>query len=329
MHAEAGRRVHFADAAADGLVAFGDIGGEKIHATHIEADRADRAHRHVAVVGVDHVGDVGRGAAGGEIGGGAQEHGFAGLGHRLGGVTHALHHHFCLGVEHDAGQHFFMADAAARIGIHRIDQLRDGLRTVADHVAGRAARGGHEFAVDHEKAVIVATEKILHDHRARNFARLVEARDDFLVGHQVNRDAATVIAVERLGHHRHAEPARGAQRALFRRDQLLLGYRQAERGENLVGLFLVAGQLHRDMRRAAGDGGLDALLVFAVTELHQRLPVQAQPGNVAFLRRVHQRGGRRAKRATLRIANEFVARARPFPAFGHAVARAQFFRQQG
>ncbi len=65
MHAKAGRGVHFADAAADAAVALGDILGEKIHAAHVEADGAHRALRHLAIVGMDDVGDVGRGAAGG------------------------------------------------------------------------------------------------------------------------------------------------------------------------------------------------------------------------------------------------------------------------
>jgi hypothetical protein len=45
---------------------------EKVHAAHVQPDGADRAHRHLAVVGMDDVGDVGGGAAGGQVGGGAQ-----------------------------------------------------------------------------------------------------------------------------------------------------------------------------------------------------------------------------------------------------------------
>jgi hypothetical protein len=40
----------------------------------------------------------------------------------------------------------------------------------------------------------------------------------------------------------------------------------------------------------AGDRGLDALLVLAVAELHQRLLVEAQPRDAAFLGGAHQRG---------------------------------------
>ena len=65
--------------------------------------------------------------------------------------------------------------------------------------------------------------------------------------------------------------SRGADGLPFVVHQFLLGHRQAERRQDLVGLFLVAGQLDRDVRCAAGDRRLDALLVFAVAELHQAI----------------------------------------------------------
>src|SRR5262249_58335321 len=96
--------------------------------------------------------------------------------------------------------------------------------------------------------------------------------------------------------------------------RLLLGYGGAEPGEDLVGFLLVARELDGDVRGAAGDGRLDALLVPAVTELHQRLVVQAQPRNAARLGGAHQRHGRGAERAALGEADELVARLGPAPA---------------
>ncbi len=46
------------------LVALGDIGAEKIDAADIEPDGGDGAHRHVAIVGMNDVGHIGRRAAG-------------------------------------------------------------------------------------------------------------------------------------------------------------------------------------------------------------------------------------------------------------------------
>ena len=72
VHAEAGRGVDLADTAADRAVALGDVGREEIDAADVEADRTNRAHRHVAVVGMNDVGHVGGRAAGREIRGRAQ-----------------------------------------------------------------------------------------------------------------------------------------------------------------------------------------------------------------------------------------------------------------
>ena len=63
VHAKTGRRVHFADAAADGAVALGNVLGEKIHAAHVQPDGAHGALRHLAVIGMYDVGDVRRRAA--------------------------------------------------------------------------------------------------------------------------------------------------------------------------------------------------------------------------------------------------------------------------
>jgi hypothetical protein len=72
VHAEAGGGVDLADAAADLAVGAGDVGGDEVDAGDVEADRLGGAHGHLAVVGVDDVGEVDRGAAGAEVAGRAQ-----------------------------------------------------------------------------------------------------------------------------------------------------------------------------------------------------------------------------------------------------------------
>ena len=78
VHAETGRRVDLADAAADLAVALADVRGDEVHAAHIETDGLRGANGHLAVVRVDHVGEVDGGAAGGEVAGAAEEQGLAG-----------------------------------------------------------------------------------------------------------------------------------------------------------------------------------------------------------------------------------------------------------
>ena len=67
-------------------------------------------------------------------------------------------------------EHLFVADAAARILVHDLDELRDRVLAVADHVPGRAPRRRDELAVDDQQPVIVALEKGLDDHRTRMLA---------------------------------------------------------------------------------------------------------------------------------------------------------------
>ena len=221
-----------------------------------------------------------------------------------------------------------MPDAAARILVHDLDQLLDRVLAVAHHVSGRAARGGDELAVDHQQAVIVSFEEALDDHRAGVLARHVEAVRHLLVGGEADGNATAVVAVVGLGHHREADAARGAHRLGLALHQLLLGHRQPQAGEDLVGLLLVAGELDRDVRGAAGDRRPDALLVLAVAELNERLVVEAQPGDAARFGGAHQgcRGG--PERAALREADELVARLGKAPALGDASRGAQPLGQQ-
>ena len=119
VHSEAGRRVDLADRAADLLVALRDVRGEEVHATDVEPDRGDGAHRHLGVVGVHQIGHVARGAAGAEVGGEAQVDDFIGRRDRLRSVSKLVEQPHGLVIELDARQHLLVADAAARVGVSR------------------------------------------------------------------------------------------------------------------------------------------------------------------------------------------------------------------
>jgi hypothetical protein len=56
-----------------------------------------------------------------------------------------------------------VADAAARVLVHLLDQLPDAARAVSDHLARRAARRGDEFAVDDKQSVVVPVQQRLDD----------------------------------------------------------------------------------------------------------------------------------------------------------------------
>ena len=88
----------------------------------------------------------------------------------------AREHHLRLRVDLEPRQHLLVADAAARVLVHDLDQLRDRVLAVADDVARRAARRRDQLAVDDEQAVVVALEVGLDDHRARVLARALRSR---------------------------------------------------------------------------------------------------------------------------------------------------------
>ena len=126
VHAKAGGGVDLADGTAGLAVGAGDVGGQKIDAGDVEADGQGRPLRHLAVVRVDQIGDVDRRAAGRQVAGRTQVDGFSGRRHALAVVAFLFEQSHGLVVELEAGEHLFVADAAARIAVDPIHQLLDG-----------------------------------------------------------------------------------------------------------------------------------------------------------------------------------------------------------
>ncbi len=137
-----------------------------------------------------------------------------------------------------------------------------------------------------------------------------------------------MIAVVGFGDDRKSDAlgcADGVRLALY---QFLLGHGKSEAGQYFVGLFLVARQLDRDVRGAAGHRCLDALLKLAMAQLHQRLIIEPKPRNAAMLGRANQRGRRGPQGPPLRESNELIARFLPLPVIGDRTLRADRGRQQ-
>ena len=139
MHAEPGGGVDLADPAADRAIALGDVGGQKIDAADVEPDRAHGTHRHVAVVRMNDVGDIGRGAASREVRGLAEVHDLPRGRYRPRLQARACQHLLRLRIELEPRQDLLVADSAARILVDDVDQLHDGVRAVADNVARACA----------------------------------------------------------------------------------------------------------------------------------------------------------------------------------------------
>ena len=106
-------------------------------------------------------------------------------------------------------------------------------------------------------------------------------------------DALAVVAVVRLDHDRVAEPLGVLDGRLEAPDDRALGHGDAGVVQHVLGELLVAGGLDADHARAAGDAGGDAPLVLALAELHEVVVVQAEHGDAAVLRLLHD--GRRGR----------------------------------
>jgi len=197
-----------------------------------------------------------------------------------------------------------VAHAAPRIGVDEVDQLGDGVDAVAHHVPGHPLRHRHHPAVDDQDAVVVPFQARLDEHAARNLGSFFKRLAHLLRGLEPDGHRPAVVAVARLHHHRIADALRLLHRLLRVVDHRLPRHRQSEVVEDLAGQLLVRRDLDGDGGAAAGERRLDTALVFAMAELHQGGVVQAQPGNAALLRRLHQRGGRRSQSAPLGEAHQ-------------------------
>jgi hypothetical protein len=233
-----------------------------------------------------------------------------------------------LGIQLEPGEHLLMPDAATRIAIHLGDEVGDRGATVAHHVRRRAPGRRNQHAIDDEEPMVVAGDETLDDDRARDFLRQRKGRRDLLVGGEVDRDRASMIAVVGLDHDGKTDALGGAHRIFDALDQLLTRHRESEGTEELVGFLLVAGHLDGDMRGAAGDGGLDALLILAEAELHQRIRIEAHPRDVARFGGVHQRGRARPEGAALGKTDVGIALAGKVPIGGPRAVGATGIRQQ-
>jgi hypothetical protein len=173
-------------------------------------------------------------------------------------------------------------------------------------VSRHPARHGHQLAGDHHHPVVVAGNEALDDDAAAVLAGHLEGPADLLLGRDVDGDSPPVVGVERLHHHRIADPLRRRDRVVLPLHQPLTRHRQPQVGQDPIGLLLVGGELDRDVRGAAGDGRLHPLLVTSVAQLDQALLVEPDPGDPPLLRRAHQRHGARAQRPALGEADELV-----------------------
>ena len=166
-----------------------------------------------------------------------------------------------------------------------------------------------QFAVDHQHPVVEARDVALHDDGAALRLRLCCAKGDLhlRVLREIDRNPASVVAVQRLQHHRIADALCRPHRLVLAQGNPLDRDGQAKVVEDAVRLLLVSSDADRDLPGFAGDGRLNAALVLAVSKLDEAVLVEADVGDVPRLGGLHERCGAGAEFVPLRKADEGVA----------------------
>ena len=280
VHAQPGGRVDFHDAAALGFQRFQHALADHVHAADVQAHHPRRGHGPCRDLGVDVVGDVGGGAAGGEIGVVAQSHAAPLLRDRGGRQALELQPGPGDVVDADAGQRAGVAIATPRVGVDLLDQLLDGVLAVADDM-GRVAPGrGDEPVADHEHAEVVSGQEFLDHHRADLGGGAVGDLE-VLACADVDGDTLALVAVLRLEHHGQPDLLGDRPGFLDAAHRLAPGHGHTCGLQQFLGQVLVLRDGLADSAGGVHLGRPDPALLHTPAELHQAAIGQAAPGDVA------------------------------------------------
>ena len=146
-----------------------------------------------------------------------------------------------LGVDLDAGQDFFVTDAAAWVRVGGLDELGDGALAVPFHMGWHALRDGPQLTVNNQAAIVVTDQEGLHHHAA--VAALATgggvAGAHRSVIREVEHHAPAVVTVDRL--HGHGVPNRRGRGGglVLGAHHFRAGDRDASRLQQPVGELLV------------------------------------------------------------------------------------------
>ncbi len=281
VHAQSGRGIDLDDAAV--LVLDGFVHGvaHDVDAADVQSHHLRRRHGASGDVRVHVVGDVGGGAAGGQIGVVAQQHALAERRHAAG--IHALFGQARQRdvIEADAGQRSCMATAAARIGVDNVDQLAHRVRAVADDQRRVAPGRCHQFVADDQQAKIVARHIALHqDVVAVRFGGGIGSADLFARG-DVDGDALALVAVPGLDHDRQADFVGRGPGIVGAGDDASVRHRHAGGRQQRLGQLLVLGDGFGNGAGGVGFCCLDAALPAAPAEHHHAAFGHAPEGDIA------------------------------------------------
>ena len=152
-------------------------------------------------LGIDLVGDVGRGAAGREVGARTQPHRLPLLRNVVERDSLSVQRgeqQRILGI--DARERLGVALAALRIAVELFDQIGDRALSVTAHLRWITQAGRDHRAADHEHAVVPALVLLLDQHVARDRRGVLERGAQRLERGHPGGHSLALIAVDRLDH---------------------------------------------------------------------------------------------------------------------------------
>ena len=291
VHQETRAGIDFDDSAALLQQRAGDVLRHDVDARDIESDHPGGQGGNGGHIGVDLVGDVDV-----EIAVALHDHALSERGDA--GGLQALTLDFqqvnevVRAVETDSRQGVDFDIAPTRVVVDLgVDQLFDGRDTVARDRHGFSPGGGYHTIAHHQETMFLAPHIALDQHIFALEPRSVPGCFNRGLGLQIERDAPAAVAVVGFDHHGQANFL-GSHPGRFRAvDQLAFGHRYATLREQLLGQVLVAGNALGDGAGTVGLGCPDAALARAIAQLHQVAFGEADEGNFAFGRSVHNAGG--------------------------------------
>ena len=291
MHAKPGRGIDFDDAAPRRTDALRDIGDDHVDAGDVESERGGGVDCDRRIFGMNDIGPVDRAPAGREVGGAAERHDLACLGHARESEVRLGEKGLERGVDADPGENGLMPDTAAWIVVNRLDQIRDAVPAIAGHMRGDALGDRDHGCADDENAVIGSDELLLDDDTRCDGLRSLEGVAKSSIVGDARGDTAALIAVERFYNDRPAELRGSAFRLRHRPHEFAARYGDTDAREHLFRRLLVRGEFGADQRCRAGHARPNAALAVAGAELDEACLVEPQDGDMPAPRFGHERRG--------------------------------------
>ena len=141
--------------------------------------------------------------------------------------------------------------------------------SIAGNTGGRSLGRSYKLVIDNQQPKVEAGNETLTNHASRNPFSGLQSHLGIFPVLNVDGCSTSVIAIHRLEDYRVANARNGIFQIFFVVNDIAFRHRNSGSIENVFGFFLVAGNLHRNVRGCRCNCCLNSLLIYAITELHK------------------------------------------------------------